>query len=351
MELAAPVVQAAQALAGQRIAVTGLTGFVGRHLLRALVAGGVEVTCIARASSRVDKLPPDVRVVRADLTSGQGLAQALHGQEAVVHLAALLFGLNWQDYISANARAAQHLGAALGAEMARPGTALRRVVLVSSLAATGPCGQSPGVTDATPPAPVSAYGWSKFLAEQTLARHVEKLGHDKLVILRPPIIYGSGDQGLLPYFRSAKAGLVVTPGLGRAFPVSAIHAHDMAQAIALALAPAAHGLYHCSDGEIHDMGRMGQMMAEVMGRKARVLGLPLPLMGAAAALCGLAGPLVMRLTGRAPSWNPDKYLEAKQAGWLCDASRMRQELAFTPTVSLRDGLREAVAGYRELGLL
>lgn len=362
MPFAPAVLKSARALVAsgiKRIAVTGGTGFLGSHLLRLLAEAGaetgVEITCITRSSSRTASLPPQVRITPADLATGHGLDVALRDQDAVIHMAALLFGINWQDYIRGNALAAQHLGLALAREICRPGSSLRRVVLVSSLAATGPSASSPGVNDLTAPAPISAYGWSKFMAEQTLARHLEPLaasGHAGLLVtLRPPIIYGSGDKGLLPYFQSARTGLVVTPGLGRLFPVSAIHAHDMAQAIVCALRPEALGVYHCNDGAEHDMATLGRMMAEIQGRSARVLTMPLPIMAAAASLCGLVAPLALRFTGRVPSWNPDKYLEAKQVGWLCDGSRLARELDFAPVVPLRDGLREAVEGYRERGWL
>lgn len=331
------------ALHGLRVLVTGGTGFVGRHLLRALDEAGAQVSCLVRAASNTAGLPTSVRPVLADLTGGQGLDKAVQGQDMVIHMAALLFGLGWQDYLRGNAQAAQRLGAALR----RSGGSVRRVVLVSSLAATGPSAVSPGVEDHTPPAPVSAYGWSKFMAEQALGR----AAGDSMVTLRPPIIYGSGDRGLLPYFRSARLGLVVTPGLGRPFPVSVIHVRDMVSAILCCLQPQAQGVYHCNDGAEHSMAHMGLRMARLMGRTARHLSLPLPVMGAAAAATGLAGQVMARLGMRTPSWNMDKYREARQPGWLCRGTRIREELGFSPVVGLEEGLREAIEGYKTLGWL
>lgn len=326
-----------------RVLVTGGTGFLGGHVLRALDAAGARVSCLTRASSNTRSLPASVAVLHGDFATGQGLDEAVAGQDVVIHMAALLFGLGWQDYLRHNALAADHLGRAL----ARSGAAVRRVLLVSSLAATGPAAVSPGVEDDTPPAPVSAYGWSKFMAEQILGRH---LG-ERLVTLRPPIIYGSGDKGLLPYFQAARRGLVVTPGWGRRFPVSAVHAADAAQAVLHCCAPQAHGVYHCTDGEEHHMAALGLAMAEAMGRSARVLTVPLPVMGAAAAASTLAGMLMARLGLRAPSLTLDKYREARQAGWLCHGRRICEELGYVPAVNLRDGLREAVDGYRKAGWL
>ncbi|MDD4702420.1 MAG: NAD(P)-dependent oxidoreductase, partial [Desulfovibrio sp.] len=188
-------------LEGVRVLLTGGTGFVGRHLLPQLLKAGAQITCLTRASSRTSGLPQGVAVAQADLASGQGLAEALDGQDMVIHMAALLFGLGWQDYLRANARAAATLAEAIHtadqAAATRGQGGIKRLVLVSSQAATGPSGTAPGVSDTARPAPVSAYGWSKVLTEQILGR---ALG-DRMVTLRPPIIYGSGDKGLLPVFK------------------------------------------------------------------------------------------------------------------------------------------------------
>ena len=233
-------------LAGKKVLLTGGTGFVGRHLLPQLLQAGAQVTCLTRAASRTGHLPAGVATAQADLTSGQGLHEALRGKDVVIHMAALLFGLGWQDYLRANALAARSMAEAI-TRLAEEGSLPKdfRFVLVSSLAATGPSGAAPGVGDATPAAPVSAYGWSKMLTEQVVGR---ALGQS-LVTLRPPIIYGSGDKGLLPVFQGVKrANVAVSPGAGREFPVSAVHADDMAQAVLCACRPEARGVYHLSDG-------------------------------------------------------------------------------------------------------
>lgn len=342
--------------AGTRILVTGATGFVGRHLTRALVESGAEVTCLVRASSTIACLPAGLRTVQACLSTGQGLDKALEGQEIVIHMAALLFGLGWQDYLSSNTQAAQCLAQALRRHQ-EEGGALRRFVLLSSLAATGPCASGEGVRDDTAPAPVSAYGWSKYLTEQILR---EALG-ERMVTLRPPIIYGSGDKGLLPYFRAAQKGIIVSPGLGRRFPVSVVHVQDMVQAIMLCLHEQACGVYHLNDGAQHTMPGIGQAIVKALQadapqgggffRAPRVISLPLPLMGLAAHAAALWGTLSTPWGLRAPSWNPDKYREARQTGWLCSSARIIHDLGYSPLISLEQGMAEAVAGYRQEGWL
>ena len=320
-----------------RVLLTGGTGFVGRHLAQAL-ADKVQLSCLLRATSHGELLPRGTRLCYASLESGSGLDEAMRGQDCLIHLAGTLFGASWQSYLQGNVGMARQLGAAAR----RAG--LRRVIMVSSLAATGPCGQSPGVDEQSVSAPVSAYGWSKYMAE--LALKQELAPETEFVVLRPPIIYGAGDKGLLPCFRAARLGLVTSPGL-RDFPLSLVHVSDAVQALLCCLQNRASGLYHVNDGAEHSMASLGRAMAAVFGRKALVLRTPRPVLAVSAALADLS----VRLGLPQSPWTLDKYREARQAGWLCSATRISSELGYAPTLALRAGLEQSIAGYRHLGWL
>ena len=72
-----------------RVAITGGTGFVGSNTARALLAAGHEVVLVSRGTRRV--APREgLRVVRADVIAGDGLAEAFAGCDAVVHLTAII---------------------------------------------------------------------------------------------------------------------------------------------------------------------------------------------------------------------------------------------------------------------
>lgn len=337
---------------GMKIAVTGGSGFLGSHLLPLLAGHGADVTALLRKGSGIYAPGHSINIAPGDCLTGEGLTQLASGSDVLIHMAFLLFGAGWQSYLQTNIRACQNLVDAIAGLPAEKQP--QKIIFISSLAAAGPCAELPGRDEGKNASPVSAYGWSKLLCENILA---SAFG-DRCVILRPAIIYGSGDKGLLPMFRAAARGIGISPGFGRKFPVSAIHARDASRAIMLACEPNSHGVYHLDDGSAYDMDIFCREMARAQGKKnCRALHMPLPLMAASAAACEAAANVARRIlpakraASLAPKWNLDKYREARQSGWLSNSERIRRELGFRAELDLAEGMAEAVRGYRARGML
>lgn len=167
------------------VALTGATGFVGRHLLRTLPGLGFRIRVLLRRPAEV---PPEASsAVIGDIASPRNMADALRGVDAVIHSAAIahtMTGRPEDDYRTINTEAT--IGLARAAEKA--GAA--RFVFLSSIRAQ--CGPSAAgvLTEDDPPAPTDAYGRSKLAAEEGLAG----LGID-WVALRPVLLYGPGMKG------------------------------------------------------------------------------------------------------------------------------------------------------------
>lgn len=88
------------------IALTGITGFLGRHLLPVLLQEGHTVRALLRRPEQAAGLPGEVRPVSGDLSDAAALGRLVEGAEAVVHLAAL--GVqsrdrDWSQLVQVNA--------------------------------------------------------------------------------------------------------------------------------------------------------------------------------------------------------------------------------------------------------
>ena len=194
-------------------AVTGATGFLGRHLVCALAAEGWRVRVLARR----DPVHPlwrelEPEVVIGDLADASALAVLCAGADAVIHVAGLVRARTTAEMNAVNAAGAGAVAAA--AQGAAPGA---RFVLVSSLAARAPH--------------LSAYAASKRAGEAAAA---EALGQP-FSIARPAVIYGPGDDHTLALFAAA-ARLPILPHLPHT-RLPMIHVQDCARAVAAMASP------------------------------------------------------------------------------------------------------------------
>ncbi len=79
-------------MTGTLVALTGATGFIGRHLLRELPRRGYRVRVLLRRPSEV---PPEASsAVIGDIASPQNMANALRGVDAIIHWAGLALALS-----------------------------------------------------------------------------------------------------------------------------------------------------------------------------------------------------------------------------------------------------------------
>ena len=177
------------------VCVLGASGFIGRHLVRALLDAGLPVTAVAR---RRTGMPPVVdegvragalRFALASLSDGDALRAAVRGARVVLHLATG-GGATWEEVEAAMVGGARRVAEACLAE------GVERLVFVSSTAALF-LGRSAGeeVTDKDGPDPRPAaraiYARGKVEAERVLAELRAERGLAYTVV-RPAVVVGKG---------------------------------------------------------------------------------------------------------------------------------------------------------------
>ncbi len=320
----------------RRIAfLTGGTGFVGGHALRALCEQGWVVRALSR---KAPDFPPDlpVEVVAGDLSerSHEVLRGALRGCEAIVHVAGLVKARSLEDYREVNVAGTRRLLAA-GKESAREAFFL----LVSSQAAVGPARDGRPVREEDAPRPVSWYGLSKLEAEEEVAREWQ----GPWLVLRPGVIFGPGDRGLLTLFSAASRGWVPAPAAGRRIQI--IHSSRAAAGIAQAARrPDLSGKrgFLCDPDPIL-VADLAAAIARLPERPARLVPVPDFLVR----LAGAVETLREAATGRSRPFNADKAREILAGDWLCDPALVQKHLDLPPPSPLEDALRETWNWYRQ----
>ena len=179
-----------------RALVTGANGFLGRHVVAALLARGVAVRALVRPAARLEALgwPSAVDVFRADLRNSRDLQGAFEGVDVLLHLAAVVSG--GED--------AQFAGTVVGTERlldAMAMSACGRLVLCSTFSVydfssvrrvldeDSPLHKAPDIYAR------DGYTISKWWQERVTQRCAEKHGWE-LTVLRPGFIWGR-DHGYL----------------------------------------------------------------------------------------------------------------------------------------------------------
>jgi nucleoside-diphosphate-sugar epimerase len=314
----------------RRILVTGATGFIGRSVCHALTRQGFMV----RAALHVDRpLPQHVAedVMVGDITESTDWTRALDGIDAVVHLAAkahvMVASSAFDEYNVTNALGTK--GLIRSAVKAGVG----RFIYLSSIKVNGEGLANRPYTPLDIPNPRDSYAMSKWLGEKYVME-VEASASPARVIVRTPLVYGPGVRAnFLRLLRWVEGDWPI--------PLGAIHnsrsmtsvwnlAHLLAHVVNHS--SAAGKTWLVSDGLDLSTPELIARIGAAMGRRVRLVPVPV-------ALLRLGGGLFGR---------------AHEIARLCnsltvDISETRQQLAWSPPLSVDEGIHRTVRWYMSEG--
>ena len=316
------------------VAITGATGFIGRHVAADLIARGITVTSIVRPRSP-HAAPPGTTAVTAPLEAN-ALRQAFSGVDAVVHLAGVVAAVDTRTYIMVNTE-----GTRAAATAARDAGA--RLIHVSSLAAAGPAPASAPHRESDPPHPLTAYGVSKLESE----RIVEATEGLRSIILRPGVVYGPTDRAVFPLFDAAARG--VFPLVGRRDAAyTFVYVDDVVRSVVAAVDKVdVAGVVFVGHPQPVTSRELFDAIQAGLGRRARGLAIPMGVTYLAAVVCEVVG----RVTRKPLPLNLSRYSELAAVGFVCRVDRLRDELGVTPATGLIEGIAKTAAWYRAQGWL
>ncbi|MDR3508671.1 MAG: NAD-dependent epimerase/dehydratase family protein [Caulobacteraceae bacterium] len=329
---------------GDRILVTGATGFIGSAVARHLNARGLPVRVLARPTSPRGNLEGlDCEVVVGDMTDPASMNQALAGVRYLFHVAAdyRLWAPNPDDIIRANldgARAVMEAALAQGVE---------RIVYTSSVA-TLRAGDANSSVDETAPLAegeaIGAYKESKVVAERLVERMVADQGLPA-VIVNPSTPIGPQDVRPTPTGR-----ILIEAACGRipAFVdtgLNLVHVDDVAAGHLMAMDKGQIGERYILGGQNASLREMLAAIAGLVGRKPPTVNLPrAPLYPLA-----YAAEAIGRITGKEPFVTVDALKMASHHMFFTSAKAQR-DLGYSARPYV-EALSDALDWFRAAGML
>ena len=310
-----------------RILLTGATGFVGWHILHALIRQGVKVRVALRRATSVAQWPEGVELaVVGDLGPETVWHDALQGVDVVLHVAGVA--------AAGNDDALQRVNVLGSVQLAQSAAVhgVKRFVFMSSLKVNGEATQTGQVLDAQSPMhPHDAYAKSKFDAEQALRALAQTTGMS-LVAVRPPMVYGPRVKGnFLALLKLVQKGMPL-PLASVNNQRSLIAVQNLADfSVRACVHPQAHGVYLVADGKPISTPNLFRAIARSMGKPVRLWSFPVSWMKALGQGLGVGGA-VSKLTD-------DLVLDHRQAA---------QALDWIPPLSTSQGVDAAVAWFQEV---
>ncbi len=244
------------------VLLTGASGYLGQHVLLALLSAGNDVTVLVREPTRLGALAthPKVRVRTGDLTDERCLRHAVEGIAVVIH-AALIWGAPRTELDLPDSIAAAKLFDAAGE------AGVSRCLLISSTAVHRPFRAL--IKESDPLQTADLYGASKATAELMMWAACNTYGMTGLVLRSGPVVGPPAQAGgpfrsdstLQALVHAAKAGHPLTVVAGTARQL--VGATDVARVVAtLVHTPHAEGTYLCVDAEPTPWERIAEQVVE-----------------------------------------------------------------------------------------
>lgn len=315
---------------GRRVVVTGADGFIGSHVVEALVAAGAEVTALAAynsfdAAGWLDELAADTRrsvqIVRGDVRDGGFVHRLLKGQDTCFHLAALI-AIPF-SYAAPRAYVDTNIVGTLNVLEAARDHGLARVVNTSTSEVYGTAQVTP-MPETHPLQGQSPYSATKIAADMMTEAFARSFS-TPAVTLRPFNTYGPRQseravisstirQALDPACASIKLGDLTTK---RDFTFVADTAESFL-AIGAAANVAYGQAYNGGTGRFVTIGEMVELVRAITGANK-------PIETEAARL---------------------RPASSEVLALLADNSRLAAATGWAPAVSLEEGLRRTVDWWR-----
>ena len=332
------------------ILITGAGGFIGGFLVEEALKRGYDTWAAVRESTNREFLQDKrIHFIELDYSDQDKLEQTLRDHmgewgrwDYIVHNLGVTKSTNYLDFERVNYGYLRALVDALRTTEMTPDVFL----MMSSLSVMGPGDEKTykPILSTDIPMPNTFYGVSKLKAESYL-RNIEGFPY---TIFRCTGVYGPREKDYYLMIKSIKRGFDFSVGFDKQM-LTFIYVKDLVVGVIDALEKGPlYKAYFISEDQAYTQQEFRKIVCEELGKKF-VIPVTCPLW-LVKKVCSVA-EWIGKVTLKASTLNRDKFKILKQRNWLCDTSEARRDFDFNPKYSLREGIREAIAWYREAGWL
>jgi nucleoside-diphosphate-sugar epimerase len=252
--------------------------------------------------------------VQGDLGNPSALQNLVKAADIVIHCAGTVRGNSARDFAPTNIQGTSAVISAMASH-----APASRLIQLSSLAAREP--------------DLSWYAASKHAGEQLV-----EASDLNWTIVRPPAVYGPGDEEMKAIFDWLARGICLVPGAIEA-RVSLVHIDDLVAALlAIVAAGDTHGRYYTPcDGKPqgYTWSEFAGIAADIRQRRVRLLQVPGWAFNGVAAI----NLFFARLTGRPAMLTPPKVRELRHPDWTTSNEALIHDCGWQPSIGLETGLR------------
>ena len=331
--------------------VTGATGFIGKRLVKKLVEEGRKVRCLVRDISKTEELSyPSVDFFIGDIRNLNSVKGAMEGIDVVYHLAgkanpSIVKPYKYYEEINV-------IGTRNVLDASLSNKEIKKIVLMSSIAATGPSRDSNLLNEKSTLKPITKYGESKVQVEK-MAQEYHRKHNIPIVVIRPPMVYGIGDKDWVGFFKMVK----VSAEFKKYLPIPGNHENLFDFCFVDNLVDGLIGAEKSSKtmGQIYFLSddrpyKLNEILSAIT--KNLKVGYPQKFwpkwfsMSLATILEGIG--YVFRfdppLSRRDVKWMTTNY-------WVCDCTKAKRDFGYNPKITLEDGVRRTIEWAQKKGVL
>lgn len=320
--------------------VTGATGFIGTHLVKAFVEEGRDIRCLVRRTSNKSNLEKlGVELIYGDLLDKDSLKRAVKGVNVIYHLGGEVYSFKIKDYYKINVQGTKNLlDNCLSSK-------IEKFIYFGSIAAVGPNpDRNKLLTEDDPCNPITPYGRSKYEAEKIILESFRQF-KIPIVIIRLPTVYGPGQsQVLINFFQKVRNGKFYIIGTGE-YLRSLCYIENLIDGVLLAEEkPEAVGeIFFISDKNVYTFKEIVQTIAEVEDKKNSNRTIT-PIIAKLAMFIFNAFQKIFKLN----------ILKLYTIGTMtinlgCDISKAENILSYNPKIDLREGVKKTSQYLKSVG--